>query len=101
MARTFIESGSNTIAILDLSAEEAEQAAADAVQWFEEHGGVAKGSLDVIGVQCDVADEASVQSAMSRVHKHFGRLDVVVNSAGIVENFPAEEYPSPKIKKVQ
>ncbi|UZJ53135.1 hypothetical protein CBS101457_002455 [Exobasidium rhododendri] len=100
MARTFIESGSNTIAILDLSSEEAEKAALEAVEWFEEHGDVKKGVLNVIGLQCNVADEASVQKAMDQVHKHFGRIDVVVNSAGIVENFPAEEYPTPKLQKL-
>lgn len=101
MARTFIESGSNMVAILDLSTEEAEKAAKDAVQWFEEHGDVEKGELNVIGLPCNVADEKSVQDAMNKVHKHFGRINVVVNSAGIVENFPAEEYPTEKMQKVR
>jgi D-arabinitol 2-dehydrogenase len=100
MARTFIESGSNTIAILDLSAQESEKAAAEAIEWFEQHGGVQKGELNVIGVGCNVADEKSVQAAMDKVHQHFGRIDVVVNSAGIVENFPAEDYPTAKLQKV-
>lgn len=100
MARTFIESGSNQVAILDLSAEEAENAARDARIWFEEHGEVEKGELDVIGVACNVADEKSVQEAMDKVHQHFGKIHVVVNSAGIVENFPAEDYPTDKLRKV-
>lgn len=100
MARTFIESGSNTLAILDLSGEEAENAAKEAVQWFEEHEDVEKGKLNVIGVECNVADEKSVQNAMNKVHKHFDRINVVVNSAGIVENFPAEDYPTDKMQKV-
>lgn len=100
MARTFIESGSNTVAILDLSSEEAEKAANEATEWFEKHGGIKKGELDIIGIECNVADEESVQRAVDRVHRHYGRLDVVVNSAGIVENFPAEEYPTQKLQKV-
>lgn len=100
MARTFIESGSNTVAILDLSSDDAEKAASEATQWFEEHGDVERGELNIIGLECNVADEESVQRAMDRVHKHFGKIDVVVNSAGIVENFPAEEYPTDKMKKV-
>jgi D-arabinitol 2-dehydrogenase len=100
MARTFIESGSNTVAILDLSLEEAEKAASEASQWFEEHGDAEKGELNIIGLECNVANEESVQKAINQVHKHFGKIDVVVNSAGIVENFPAEDYPTDKMKKV-
>lgn len=100
MARTFIESGSSTVAILDLSQEEADKAASEARDWFVEHGEANKGELDIIGVACNVADEQSVQKAMDKVHNHYGRIDVVVNSAGIVENFPAEDYPTDKFKKV-
>lgn len=100
MARTFIESGSDTVAFLDLSAEDAQQAAQDANAWFEEHGDAAKGSLNLIGVKCDVASEEDVKAAFSKIHNHFGRIDVVVNSAGIVENFPSTEYPTERYKKV-
>jgi NAD(P)-dependent dehydrogenase (short-subunit alcohol dehydrogenase family) len=35
------------------------------------------------GVKCDVTDDASVRSAIAAVVERFGRLDVVVNNAGI------------------
>lgn len=35
------------------------------------------------GVECNVADDASVRAAVGAVAKKFGRLDVVVNNAGI------------------
>jgi NAD(P)-dependent dehydrogenase (short-subunit alcohol dehydrogenase family) len=35
------------------------------------------------GAECDVADDASVRSAVESVTAHFGRLDIVVNNAGI------------------
>ena len=38
---------------------------------------------NVIGIECDVSSEASVQSAIDRVHRQFGRIDVVVNNAGV------------------
>jgi NAD(P)-dependent dehydrogenase (short-subunit alcohol dehydrogenase family) len=43
-------------------------------------GGV---TADVFGVACDVADRTSVDAAVAAVVDRFGRLDVVVNNAGI------------------
>jgi NAD(P)-dependent dehydrogenase (short-subunit alcohol dehydrogenase family) len=37
----------------------------------------------VYGVTADVSDDASVRSAIEQVVEHFGRLDIVVNNAGI------------------
>ncbi|PWN88892.1 NAD(P)-binding protein [Acaromyces ingoldii] len=99
MARAFIESGASKLAILDLSAEKATAAADEAQRWFEDaYGGGGGAELDIVGVQCDVADEASVAAAMDDVHKRFGRIDVCVNSAGVVENFPAETYSTARMK---
>lgn len=41
--------------------------------------------------ECDVTDEASVAAAVSAVHERYGRIDVLVNSAGLVDLAPAEE----------
>lgn len=100
IARTFVESGANSIAIVDLNEEECQHAAKEVKDWFEQHGGVQDGILDVQGYGCDISDEASVIDVMDRVHKRFGKIDVAVNSAGIVENYPATEYPTHKMKKL-
>ena len=40
-------------------------------------------------VQLDVTDQASITAAAERIRSEFGRLDVLVNNAGIVGEFPA------------
>jgi 2-keto-3-deoxy-L-fuconate dehydrogenase len=49
------------------------------------------------GFGCDVADDASVRAAIQDVVDHFGRLDIVVNNAGVgaqgtVADNPDEEW---------
>ncbi|HIE0014268.1 TPA: SDR family oxidoreductase [Serratia marcescens] len=46
-----------------------------------------------LGVVADITDAASVERAVAQSEAHFGRLDVLVNSAGIVALHPAEELP--------
>ncbi|BGP18257.1 hypothetical protein JCM10213_007887 [Rhodosporidiobolus nylandii] len=100
IARTFAESGSNAVAILDLDGEMAKTAATDLVTWFEEHGQADKGEIEAIGLGCDVSNEQNVKDCFDEVIKKFGRVDVLVTAAGIVENFPATEYPAEKIRKL-
>jgi len=45
---------------------------------------------------CDVTSESQVKDTWASIVKDFGQVDVVVTAAGIVENFPAEDYPYDK-----
>jgi NAD(P)-dependent dehydrogenase (short-subunit alcohol dehydrogenase family) len=54
----------------------------------------------VIGLACDVSSELSVQKAFQTVLDTYGRLDSVVASAGIVENYTAFDYPFDRIKRL-
>lgn len=40
---------------------------------------------------CNVADQDSVETCVGAVAEHFGHIDILVNSAGIVDLAPAEE----------
>lgn len=56
----------------------------------------ARKQADVLGgdtffVGCDVSDPASVDAAVRNVTQTFGRIDIAVNSAGIVALAPAED----------
>lgn len=64
------------VAVLDLNAE---AAAAEAAQ----HAGA-------ISAACNVADPDSVAAAVATVETAFGRIDILVNSAGIVDLAPAD-----------
>ncbi len=46
--------------------------------------------LQINTMRLDISDEASVQAVFERIEKEYGRLDVLVNSAGIIsfEKFP-------------
>ena len=70
IARRFSAEGGD-VAILDISAEGAKRAAT-------EMGG------SVIGVEADVSNADEVDRAFAKVIDRFGRLDVLVNNAGIV-----------------
>lgn len=46
---------------------------------------------DVLALPCDVAKEAHVRRALDRTRKQFGRLDFLVNNAGVSEFKPLDE----------
>jgi NAD(P)-dependent dehydrogenase (short-subunit alcohol dehydrogenase family) len=79
-------------------------AAATARQFAAEGGRVAALDLDggrveavaselggSVGIACDVADESSVQAAVREARERLGRIDCVLNAAGIVQFVPIEE----------
>ena len=58
-----------------------EEAATETVAQIEEAGGSA------IAVQADVTNVDQVQRMRDRVHDAFGQIDVLVNNAGITQDF--------------
>lgn len=59
----------------------------DVVKEMKEAGG------DAIAVSCDVSRAADVQSAVRKVVETFGKLNVLVNNAGVLHVSTVEEIP--------
>ncbi|RUS65023.1 SDR family oxidoreductase [Pseudorhodobacter sp. E13] len=54
-----------------------------------------------IAVTANVADESSVQAAFAATAKAFGRVDILVNSAGIAgANAPVKDYPLAEFERI-
>ncbi|HEU0229019.1 MAG TPA: SDR family NAD(P)-dependent oxidoreductase [Burkholderiaceae bacterium] len=71
-ARLFAAHGA-TVAILDLDASSAAQAAASL------------GAGHHVGLACDVADKQACEQAVAAVVERYGRIDVLINNAGITQ----------------
>lgn len=52
---------------------------------------LAKEGARYLTLKCDVSDCAQVEEAVDKAYREFGRIDVLVNNAGILKNFPIEE----------
>ena len=51
---------------------------------LERDGGV------VLPVQCDLLDRTQIESGVRRTIEHFGKIDILINNAGIIEVGPLE-----------
>lgn len=86
IGKEFAASGARVV-LTDLQAEGAEKAA-DSLK--------AQG-YEAIGMQCDVTSEEELKEALDKTVEHFGRLDVLINNAGLqhvshIEEFPTERF---------
>jgi 3-hydroxybutyrate dehydrogenase len=89
IARTFARAGAR-LAILDLDHA---QALATAKELTSQGG-------QALGLGVDVVDEAQVDASMAKVVETFGRLDVLVNNAGIQVVAPLEQFELADWKRV-
>jgi 3-hydroxybutyrate dehydrogenase len=86
IATQFARSGAKVI-ISDLNAKDV----SSAVQLLQE------ANLDVSGIKCDVTMESEIQSAIARTYESHGRIDILINNAGLqyisaIEDFPLEKF---------
>lgn len=80
-ARRFAREGAR-VAVADIQADGA-NAVADELR--------SGGAADAVGVACDVANETQVRACVQDVLQRFGRLDVIVNNAGLMIFRPLPE----------
>lgn len=82
VARAGVVKGAR-VAVADLDADLADRLAAELATGY--------GDDRAAGFGCDVSDAGSVQAVVDRVMSRFGRIDVLVNSAGVARLGPAED----------
>lgn len=79
-----------SVAVVDVN----DEGAARTVATIGEQGGGAT------PMRCDVTDRAAVDALADRVVDEFGRVDVLVNSAGMAFRSPAEDFPEEEFERV-
>lgn len=57
--------------------------------------------LTAIGVKADVTSEEEINAAINQTVETYGRIDVLINNAGLQHVSPIEEFPTSKFKMMQ
>jgi NAD(P)-dependent dehydrogenase (short-subunit alcohol dehydrogenase family) len=82
IAQGLAEEGA-TVVCADVAPDNAAQCA----DWITRRGG------DALGLACDVTDETQVQAMVARVRDAYGRVDVLVNNAGVLGGLSVLDMP--------
>lgn len=89
LAKAFAEQGAKVV-ISDLNDEKAKESA---------HL-LAQDGLEAIGLGCNVTTEEDITKALDETLKQFGRIDVLINNAGLQYVSPLEEFPTEKFQQL-
>jgi NAD(P)-dependent dehydrogenase (short-subunit alcohol dehydrogenase family) len=81
LARQICSAGGK-VALIARDAEELGRAKADLAR--------RGGAPNVFGVQCDLLDTEQIRSAVRQIIDRFGKIDILINNAGIIEVGPLE-----------
>jgi 3-hydroxybutyrate dehydrogenase len=87
IGKTFAENGSKVV-LTDLNAEGVETAAE----------GLRELGLDAIGLKADVTSEEDIKNMIDKAKDQYGRVDVLINNAGLQHVSPIEEFPTAKFE---
>ncbi|MFC7787016.1 MULTISPECIES: 3-hydroxybutyrate dehydrogenase [unclassified Rossellomorea] len=53
---------------------------------------------EVLGLRCDVTSESELKGAIAKTVDHYGKLDVLINNAGLQHVSHIEEFPTEKFE---
>ncbi|OIK11376.1 3-hydroxybutyrate dehydrogenase [Bacillus sp. MUM 13] len=87
IGKVFAENGSKVV-LTDINGEGAETAAEE----------LRKLGLEAIGLKADVTSEEDIKNMIQAAHEKYGRLDVLINNAGLQHVSPIEEFPTAKFE---
>ncbi|WJV19132.1 3-hydroxybutyrate dehydrogenase [Rossellomorea marisflavi] len=87
IGKTFAENGSKVV-LTDLN-EEGVKASA---QELKDLG------YEAIGLKADVTSEEDIKNMIEAAYKEYGRIDVLINNAGLQHVSPIEEFPTEKFE---
>jgi 3-hydroxybutyrate dehydrogenase len=85
----FAENGAKVV-LSDLN----EAAVSEAAESLKKKG------YEAVGIACNVTDEEALKSAIDETLSHFGRLDVLINNAGLQYVSSIEEFPTEKFEQL-
>jgi NAD(P)-dependent dehydrogenase (short-subunit alcohol dehydrogenase family) len=81
MALSMAKAGAHVAFTFHLSSDEAQQTLKQ----------IEKSGASGLALKCDLRNEKDVQEAVTHTERHFGRIDVLVNNAGIFQTAKLEE----------
>ncbi|MBV6684588.1 3-hydroxybutyrate dehydrogenase [Bacillus sp. JRC01] len=87
IGKTFAENGSKVV-LTDLN-EDCVKASA---QELKDLG------YEALGLKADVTSEEDIKNMIEAAHKEYGRIDVLINNAGLQHVSPIEEFPTEKFE---
>ncbi|KIL43061.1 3-hydroxybutyrate dehydrogenase [Jeotgalibacillus campisalis] len=90
IGETFAENGAKVV-LSDINQEGVEESA----KLLEQKG------FTATGIKADVTSEEEIEAAIDRTVEIYGRIDVLINNAGLQHVSPIEDFPTAKFKMMQ
>lgn len=87
IANQFVKSG-DTVVISDMDSNKLKDIEAS----FRDK------NLKIFCVECDVTREEQIKAALGKTYEKYGRIDVLINNAGLQYVAPIEEFPTEKFE---
>ncbi|UOQ44940.1 3-hydroxybutyrate dehydrogenase [Halobacillus salinarum] len=87
IGRTFAENGSKVV-LTDIQTDKVEQAAEE----------LRSKGLEATGLKADVTSEEDIKHMIETTNEKYGRIDVLLNNAGLQHVSPIEEFPTEKFE---